>query len=556
MLQRCSANDAFRPVAYYSRQTSPEEKNFHSYELETLAVVCSLRKFRIYLLGKKFKIITDCSALRSTFSKRDLIPRVARWWLLFQEFDCSVEYRSGTKMSHVDALSRNPVSDMEETLADRFPMVMSICGEDWLHTLQLGDSELNRIRDILKNNVDEKGLQYIRDNYVIKGDKLYRYLDSDKNNIRWVVPKGARWQLCRMNHDDIGHFGVEKTLERLKKNYWFAKMTKFVTKYVNSCIECAYAKSHASKPEGLLHPIEKIDLPFHTVHVDHLGPFVKSKRGHTHLLVVVDSFTKFCFIKPVRNTNSVNSIRALDDIFCTFRNPDRLVSDRGSCFTSHVFKKFCLNKGMKHVLNAVASPRSNGQVERYNRTILDSMRAVAVKHGEKDWDSHIGTIQWGLNNTVQKTTGKTASEILFGVSMRSEINPILNKVVAETRGDCDITTIRSEAKSRIDNNMIKQKEHYDKGRKPATTYAVGDLVKITRTCFSNEGQSKKLLSPYIGPFRVIKVLGNDRYNVAPVPGISSTQNKRPTTIASDRMMPWIHLAALQVDEDDSDGCDD
>ncbi|CAG9137171.1 unnamed protein product [Plutella xylostella] len=181
LLQRCSANDAFRPVAYYSRQTSPEEKNFHSYELETLAVVCSLRKFRIYLLGKKFKIITDCSALRSTFSKRDLIPRVARWWLLFQEFDCSVEYRSGTKMSHVDALSRNPVSDMEETLADRFPMVMSICGEDWLHTLQLGDSELNRIRDILKNNVDEKGLQYIRDNYVIKGDKLYRYLDSDKN---------------------------------------------------------------------------------------------------------------------------------------------------------------------------------------------------------------------------------------------------------------------------------------------------------------------------------------------------------------------------------------
>lgn len=51
LLQRSTKDDEFRPVAYYSRQTSPEEKNFHSYELETLAVVCSLRKFS--LLARK-----------------------------------------------------------------------------------------------------------------------------------------------------------------------------------------------------------------------------------------------------------------------------------------------------------------------------------------------------------------------------------------------------------------------------------------------------------------------------------------------------------------------
>lgn len=82
LLQRRHGCDAFQPVAYYSRQTSPEERDFHSFELETLAVVCSLKKFRVYLLGQNFKIVTDCNALRSTFSKRDLIPRIARWWLL------------------------------------------------------------------------------------------------------------------------------------------------------------------------------------------------------------------------------------------------------------------------------------------------------------------------------------------------------------------------------------------------------------------------------------------------------------------------------------------
>lgn len=74
LLQRQNSKESFRPVAYYSRQTSPEENNFHSYELETLPFVGSLKKFRVYVLGRDFKIITDCAALRSTFVKRDLRP--------------------------------------------------------------------------------------------------------------------------------------------------------------------------------------------------------------------------------------------------------------------------------------------------------------------------------------------------------------------------------------------------------------------------------------------------------------------------------------------------
>lgn len=198
LVQRTRGKNSFQPVAFYSRQTTPEEKNFHSYELETLAVVCSLKKFRVYLMGKEFKIVTDCSALRSTFEKRDLIPRIARWWLALQEFNCSVEYRAGTKMSHVDALSRNPTSDPEQC-----PSVMSISNDDWLLTLQLGDTELGRIRNILSSNPDSTGLDYIKDSYLLRNKKLYRRIGDGEDDIRWVVPKGARWQLCRMNHDDI-----------------------------------------------------------------------------------------------------------------------------------------------------------------------------------------------------------------------------------------------------------------------------------------------------------------------------------------------------------------
>lgn len=52
---------------------------YHSYELETLAVVETLRRFRVYVVEKNVKVVTDCTAVRSTLTKRDLIPRIARW---------------------------------------------------------------------------------------------------------------------------------------------------------------------------------------------------------------------------------------------------------------------------------------------------------------------------------------------------------------------------------------------------------------------------------------------------------------------------------------------
>ena len=61
-------------------------------------------------MGVHFKAVTDCSAVRETLLKRDLVPRVAHWWIVLQEYDMELEYRPGTKMQHVDALSREPVN--------------------------------------------------------------------------------------------------------------------------------------------------------------------------------------------------------------------------------------------------------------------------------------------------------------------------------------------------------------------------------------------------------------------------------------------------------------
>lgn len=102
--------DHWGSVAYYSRQTQPDEMKLHSFELETLAVVVSLSKFRTYIIGIKFTIVNDCNALWWTFTKKHLIPRITRWWIFFFEFDWTVECRPGERMSHIDARIRRLVS--------------------------------------------------------------------------------------------------------------------------------------------------------------------------------------------------------------------------------------------------------------------------------------------------------------------------------------------------------------------------------------------------------------------------------------------------------------
>lgn len=549
LMQRDDVSSPLKPIAYFSRKTTADEQNYHAYELETLAVVASLQRFRVYLLGIKFTLATDCSALRASFVKRDLIPRIARWWIVLQEYNFDIEYKPGRVMSHVDALSRNPQPN-ESIQQDNSALVLNITQEDWLLSMQLNDSEIKRIRKILEDK-EFSDVVDIKNNYIVKNNRLYRQV---KDQLKWVVPKSARFQLCKLNHDDIGHFSVEKTLSKIQKDFWFPKMRRFITKYVRACIECAYSKEPSGPKEGLLHPIHKVDRPFDTVHIDHLGPFVKSSKGFSYLLVLVDAFTKFCLIKPLRNLKSRPTISTLDEIFSTFGFPKRIISDRGTSFTSHEFKTYCNENTIRHILNAVSSPRANGQVERYNRTVLDGLTAYTDKLGEKNWDKVLGKLQWGLNNTLNKGIGKAPSEALFGIQLLSRGDNIFAQILDETRSLSNLQKVREEVGSHIEKDQKYQKDRYDKNKIKARVYKIGDLVKILKPTAHNDGKSKKLLPKFTGPFKISKVLDNDRYEVSSIKGSSITQRDYCNVWAADRIKPWINLA-LDSSSDTDDNTD-
>lgn len=115
---------------------------YHSYELEMLAVVESIERFRVYILGKHFKLLTDCSAIAKANVKKELIPKVARWFLKIMDYDCEIVHCQGTRMAHVDALSRSPDSQTPACEHNDDILKVTLNHEDWLLTMQLQNATL------------------------------------------------------------------------------------------------------------------------------------------------------------------------------------------------------------------------------------------------------------------------------------------------------------------------------------------------------------------------------------------------------------------------------
>lgn len=176
LMQKSVTDGKLHPIFYMSKKTTPAEEKYTSYELEVLAIIQAVKKFRIYLIGNEFKIITDCSAFQKTMDKKDLTTRVARWALLLEEYSYKLEHRKGNRMLHVDALSRYPIIMMMSEEKDGMTVR--------IRKAQQGDEYLNSIRKILEKEEYE---DYFMKKEVLSSRRM------EKNY--WLFPRACRRKL-------------------------------------------------------------------------------------------------------------------------------------------------------------------------------------------------------------------------------------------------------------------------------------------------------------------------------------------------------------------------
>ncbi|XP_059226675.1 uncharacterized protein K02A2.6-like, partial [Stomoxys calcitrans] len=150
--------------------------------------------------------------------------------------------------------------------------------------------------------------------------------------------------------------------------------------------------------------------------MDFLGPYPRSRNGNIGIFVVLDHFTKYPFVRPIRKFTAGEIYEFLEtQIFNTFGVPEFVVTDNGSQFKSILFSNLMSKYGIKHIFTAVYSPQSNS-AERLNRSILAGIRSY-LKCDQRDWDNHLGDMAVALRSMVHTSIGFSPFYVLFGNQM-------------------------------------------------------------------------------------------------------------------------------------------
>uniref|UniRef100_A0A182XQ20 Integrase catalytic domain-containing protein n=1 Tax=Anopheles quadriannulatus TaxID=34691 RepID=A0A182XQ20_ANOQN len=208
------------------------------------------------------------------------------------------------------------------------------------------------------------------------------------------------------------------------------------------------------------------------------------------------------------STSSKSACGALDQYFSYYSRPRRIISDRGTCFTSNEFTKFLSSRGVTHILTATSSPQANGQVERVNRVLRPMLSKTTDPYDHSDWSTKLRALEFALNNTVHSSTCFTPSMLLFGTDQQ-----IIND------------------------------EQFSKKHRPAIEFQVGDLVVI-RNVDNSTNVNKKLIARYKRPYIIHKRLHNDRYLVRDIDRIQPTQIPYEGVLETDKLRKWTSQILL------------
>ena len=304
-------------VAYASKTLSPREKNYSTTEKEAFAIHFGTQHFRVYLLGRKFTISTDHSAL-SWLHSMEPKGRIARWLMDLQEFDFEVKHRAGRVHNNADALSRlRPTPELIRKLQQDAINTCSVTLNPSINIrdAQQQDASIAKLRDLKLRNQPKPSVSKSQDVYFrkmlrhydklfIRDEILVRAIGQRKSYPNYVIvlPQSLITTCVKAMHDSpfAGHMGVARTEERIRQRFYWPGIHNSVQTFIHNCRACAQRKiaTHNNKA-----PTQHIEVgePFTFWAIDYMGPLPETARGNRHILVMMDHFSKWCEAFPTKD---------------------------------------------------------------------------------------------------------------------------------------------------------------------------------------------------------------------------------------------------------------
>lgn len=526
-----------RVIAYASRLLTPAERNYSITERECLALVWAVSKFRPYLYGTHFSVVTDHHALCWLSSLRDPTGRLGRWALRLQEYTFSVIYKSGRLHQDADCLSRYPV-DPSATIPDNDACVCSVSQLNHIADEQRRDAALRAIIERLDSSPSNRSYR----SFVLQNGTLYRHnFHPDGPSLLLAIPKHLRLAVLHELHDvpTAGHLGVSRTYDRIRRRFYWPGLARSVRRYVAACEECQRRKTPSTLPAGRLQPLDISTEPFFRVGLDLLGPFPLSSAGNRWIAVATDYATRYAITRALPTSCATDVADfLLHDVILQHGAPRQLLTDRGRTFLSKVIADILRSCATRHKLTTSYHPQTNGLTERLNRTLTD-MLAKYVSSDHSDWDIALPYVTFAYNSSRHDTAGYSPFFLLFGREPTLPLDTTIPLPAAPTSqyaldAISRAAHARETARARLLTSQANQRRRYDQ-RHRDVHFSPGSLVLLWSPT-RHVGLSDKLLSRYTGPYRVLREVTPVTYEITPAASPSSS-TPRATDI--------VHVARLK-----------
>lgn len=404
-----------KPIMYISRNLSKSELNYSVYELELLAIIFALKKFRPYIYGQKVIVQTDHKPLiwLSKTSKRELNGRLARWIVTMLDFDIEIEYIPGKINKVADFLSRTEIDTVEKiyNIYQELPI-----NKDVIIKKQKEDEEITKIIQKVKEGNDPKWPTSSPINKInFKINKNILTVKINDNELI-IVPKSLREQIIYEIHRDkfYIHPGRDETCRLIKQKYYWPQMASQVNNVITNCTSCIKNKPVTRKPKAQSLPCVRGHGIWELIHMDLIGPITATTQGNYYIMVVVDSFSKYTKLVPLKQkTSNEVAYKFHYEIICQLGVPQYIVSDNGKEFINSVMTQLTNYWKIKHIHTSSYHPQANGKVERVNRDLCTKLKILSEEMSE-NWDIILPQVELALNIRSHRATGHTPFYLMFG----------------------------------------------------------------------------------------------------------------------------------------------
>src|SRR6266498_1985421 len=230
---------------------------------------------------------------------------------------------------------------------------------------------------------------------------------------RRIVPRSQYYPLMYTFHNDptAGHLGYKKVLQKLLERYYWPGMAKDVKQYIAACYQCQMKKPMQKINE--LHPISLSRL-FNRWGVDVVGPLLITPKGNRYIIVAVEYLSKWQEAKAVSEANALSISNFLyQNIICRFGCFTHLHMDRGTEFVNEIVEKLTEKFRVKHHRSTPYRSQANGLVERFNKSLCDSLAKLVDESAE--WDIFVELALWAHRTTVNSFTQLSPFMIVYGI---------------------------------------------------------------------------------------------------------------------------------------------